>query len=342
MRKVRYFDVLRVFAFALIIYFHMLMELVEVNYFTLEGVGRAYCSPNLHISMLAVALFFMLSGACLYVSTDKDTFSAKEFYLKRFQRILIPYYIVYLMYLCFKLVTLGGFDGVFTIYIAPWRWVFTLLGLDEYVSMLGFPTFTLGIGEWFLGCLILVYAVFPLIRQLMRRFGSWFMVAATICYIIYVLNYPFVHGIHTDFFAKLYEFLLGMYLARYLKPVKGLPAAVCLALVLAFIFWPVSFPIALGFKITLLAAIIFVGTSFFEPYLQKTDMTAINAIVKYSFEIYLVHHAVIFAMTDYAGAAGLITSPFAIACLTIAELIVIVLLAIFVKKLSTAIISIIK
>jgi hypothetical protein len=63
--------------------------------------------------------------------------------------------------------------------------------MDSWVSMHGISTFSLTIGEWFLGCLILLYLIFPLLRFFMIKSEKFFFIIATGIYLIVLFHYDF-------------------------------------------------------------------------------------------------------------------------------------------------------
>ena len=104
-------------------------------------------------------------------------------------RILIPFYILYIVYFLFLLFQSHSVHNIFPEGIPAWRIVFTFLGMDSWVSMHGISTFSLTIGEWFLGCLILLYLIFPLLRFFMIKSEKFFFIIATGIYLIVLFHY---------------------------------------------------------------------------------------------------------------------------------------------------------
>ena len=92
-----------------------------------------------------------------------DRFSLKEYVIKRFVKVLIPYYLVSIFVFMGKMILDHG--NAFAEKEVPlWSVLLTALGLDGYLAEYGVPTYHLGVGEWFVGCLVLMYLVFPLLR----------------------------------------------------------------------------------------------------------------------------------------------------------------------------------
>lgn len=129
--------------------------------------------------------FFCISGTVLYYNYPK-IISFKKFYYKRWKSIFPPYYICFL-YFFLK----NAFINQKLYYKGHWaKLLFTLLGLDGYLSY-RIETYYI-VGEWFLGAIIIIYVLYPLLLWLMRKniFIIYFIVG--VFYIImYKTNYYF-------------------------------------------------------------------------------------------------------------------------------------------------------
>ena len=212
MKRIRYFDLLRCVSFCFIIFYHMVIQLHLSEICSLESITSLFSNSNMHIATLGVAVFFMLSGASL-VYTTKNDFDLKKYYKKRCLRILIPFYLTYFVYLLAKIVVHHSLQGIFPEKIPTWRAFFTILGMDGWVSMHGIATFSLGIGEWFLGCLIVLYLVFPLLRSLMEKNAKLFFVCATCIYVLTAFFYQ-EPQISKDFWG-FFRFHANCFLSRW-------------------------------------------------------------------------------------------------------------------------------
>jgi len=118
-----------------------------------------------NLTMISSPLFFAVSGASLACSTPRDRgMNLATFIRKRFLRIFPVFYIAYV----------GATAISFLIHRsvgtnAPlWHIVFSFIGFDGLLLALGVPTFY-KVGEWFLGCIIGVYALFPLLHWIWRK-----------------------------------------------------------------------------------------------------------------------------------------------------------------------------
>ena len=322
-----YLDLLRFLAFGMITFFHMLMQLAFDEYIYVTPLEPFYTNANIHIATLGVTLFFMISGAGLMLSCRKSSLYSsggsnggnsrngssnsngrinwRAWYARRFRRIFIPFYILYLICLVGRHLV-GTTSQVFEKGIPAWRFVFTLLGMDEYAYMCGLTTFTMHIGEWFLGCLVVLYALFPLLYTAMKKNRALLMGIATILYLALVFFYPFRIEMHVNIVMKLYAFVLGMFwLSEDPPPLLAKQTAGNFFLVLSVLLLAAALlsPVPLGIpdelKTTILACAVFIIARECEPLIAKCGWlcTGLQRFSTVSYEIYLVHHVVIQAVS---------------------------------------------
>lgn len=168
-----FFDVLRIVAILLVITSHYsyMFDNSTVLYFPREyltgGIGR-----------LGVSLFFMISGALTYLSLRSST--TLEYYRRRAISVLVPYNITWI------------FMGLLILALTPF-FVYPYLPLQELLNgqrsllslvptILGFDHYLHGVygihtayftGEWFIGCIILLYILSPLLFGAMIRSPGW-------------------------------------------------------------------------------------------------------------------------------------------------------------------------
>ena len=138
---------------------------------TLITFPREYLTGG--IGRLGVSIFFMISGALAYVSLTR--YSLREYYVRRTCSVLIPYNMVYFTAALILLVL-----GLYFRYLRnPLEQLMngeknviaflpTLVGIDHYLhGIWGMETAYLT-GEWFIGCIILHYAIAPLVFRIMQ------------------------------------------------------------------------------------------------------------------------------------------------------------------------------
>ena len=283
-------DILRAVAFLAVLIFHFATER------GMRGAPVDYSMTYGHFSVaaVAVAIFFILSGFGLMLGAKKkEKFSVKEFYLKRFLRIMIPYYLVSVVYLVFLFIRAGGYP--FDRSVPAWRMVFLIPGMSSYLSYHGFPCVDMGIGEWFLGALVLMYLVFPLLKICLDRWNHGFFIVMALAYLTWVFIYPFDMPEYTGFSVKLFAFLFGMWTAKNFSTMKlwAVPPA---ATVLILSFLPLSFPQKIEYWITADAVCLFIILFAMEPWLSKLPERIrrfLRLFGTLEYALVLVHHIVI-------------------------------------------------
>lgn len=303
-QRFHYIDVLRVMALFLIVLYHFETDIITSGLFDLQAAGIFYETANIHMAKVGVTLFFMVSGFGLMLS-GLHSFSLKQFVKKRVVRIYIPFYVVSLLVYLAKRVMVGGkvFEG-----IPAWHIVYTILGLDGYLAEYGIETFSLGVGEWFIGCMIGMYLCFPVLRWAMKKSANITIAVATISYLVIVAIYEGVVPPHYFFFIKIYDFILGMYFATRLQ-VKDLQKVqgnqgkgisrhkwlhvACVIAVVGLLLLPITIPVKPEYVHTVFCALVFLCAFWLEfvPFARCVFAgKPIAAISKYSYEMFLIHH----------------------------------------------------
>ena len=344
--KVRYafMDVVRFVSMIGIVYYHMVVSLYLCGIRQYESISPMFENKNMHVATVGVGLFFMISGAGLMLSTkDKEHLNLKEYYLKRFLRVLVPFYLVYALYIVwFLIVTHQGLGAIYDGDIKPISFIFTLLGMDAYISSFGIPTYSVGIGEWFLGALVMMYIIFPILRWALLK-NKWITLGCmSIYFIIIIIVYPvfpFANVVpgFTNFLCKVYEFFLGMFLITVVDKIpKWLKLYVTIPVIGFFLIYPLKLPINQNLMIlieNLAFMLLFMGLEGFFNKIPRV-IKAVTACCGISYEFFLVHHKVIDYMTlQHIGV------PFSnkdILVLFVEEFFVILLLTIIVKVILTA------
>lgn len=330
-RRIRYYDLLRVLSTALIIYYHFMVELWIEDIYPDYKILPLYSTPNISVATVAVAIFFMLSGAGLTLS-NSDKFEAGKFYLKRVKTVLVPYYVTTVIYFIFKYIT------------AQENWIgamlnrggiYALFGAGEFARINGSPVISTGIGEWFLGVLIIIYVLYPVFRYMMNKIPYLFFAACTAFYVAYIYNYTInMPPVYMTIPACAYLFIVGMYLAKYFKEFPKKMMLVSIPVCTFFITnkWPLGLNQAL--VIALCSVMLVISVSFLEPYLQKTKGKVLSFLAGFSYYLFLVHHVVIYIITPIMKDS--VTNKFGVLALVAVDLIVmaaVALLVMFITKM---------
>lgn len=297
-KRLYYLDYLRFLSFGLIIFYHMLIQL------SLDGVREEakiaflYENANMHIAVLGVNLFFMISGAGLMLSS-KDSLDIAKYYKKRFIRILVPFYIVWCIYCLQKL--LAAAVPPFTPRPPLWTFLFTIGGMDEYWRMAGLNTFSLGIGEWFLGCIMMIYIIFPLLHFMVKKHPFITGTAATIYYLLLTWFYPFeTIPANMNFFTRIYPFILGMLLVCLKREIPGWTALFTLPVCIVFLVLRTPLPLPAEWKGMMFTLAIYLLFAALDPVFSHAKILNAQMLLfsDYSYEIFLVHHITIYTVME--------------------------------------------
>jgi len=284
-------DFIRLVSLFLIILFHYNIQVISS--------GKAYAvigwvnSRNIDMGQLGVGIFTILSGYSLMMSAQKKDFSILEFYKRRLVRIFPSFYIAYVISLIMVIIINGGI----TFQAHPLAFILTLIGFDGYFNY-KITTFYL-VGEWFLGAIISLYILFPILRKTILKLNHLSMLFFIL---ISYFNHKFYSTIYEidewcNIFSLLVLFCYGIYANLYSSHANVFFNIIILIICLPFIIYPVidyiiifkfAFCISL-FSLTLI--ILNVLPSFLKP-------SFIINIAGSGFQIFLVHHIIIAIMVS--------------------------------------------
>jgi peptidoglycan/LPS O-acetylase OafA/YrhL len=249
---------------------------------------------------LGVSFFIVISGGGIYNSI-KSHFSPLVFYKKRLLSIFPTYYVAYIVTALFLFLFAGRvvFQGDFS------KVIWTFLGLDGFLSQRT-PTFYL-IGEWFIGFIIFMYLLFPLIKffYVKNRFFTFLIAVIISALSIHYNNFmyeniPFWNK--RDIWnptARLPEFVMGMILFEAIADGK--------TRLLKILFF-VSISVVLGYaihdhrdmvinefrNIPLFMSSLILLVTFYQyglTFLHGNNI--VSFFSKYSFLAFLYHHQIL-------------------------------------------------
>ena len=204
-------DIVKFFSMIVVFLFHFFSEGQVYLFIDFSKILSFLSNGFISLGVLVNVLFFMISGFLLSLHYDGDV---KKFYKKKIIRILIPYYILYII-LYVKNAYFSKKILLFSLFEIP-KLFFTIFGIDTYLSFLGFKTLSMGIGEWFLGCLIVYYFLFPLLY----KYGKCDRIKIQLLVIIYfVLTYfNFMNiPINQNILINAFNFYAGILIFDYYK-----------------------------------------------------------------------------------------------------------------------------
>lgn len=209
-------DYLRAFAVMTVLFTHsfglIFLEKIEVHNFQtyillLLGALQPY----------AVSLFITISGFVLSLNYY-GSFSIRRFYLRRFQSAAVPYVVFSLIFLIVSMLypvkVSGGETGVHSRNI-----IYMLL------------TATVDNRLWFMTLIIQLYALYPLIISIYKRFEKYGPIILSASLLIQIVYHSVYVSTATDFFelfnwlrifpSNIFYFVLGIYCGRNLERMRS-------------------------------------------------------------------------------------------------------------------------
>ena len=178
-----------------------------------------YWAFNSFVSMGAIAMtgFMILSGFVLFYSyKDKDLGKIKDiklFYLKRIITIIPLYYAIATMHVFYQI-----HYSIISI-----KDVLVLLPVEAFglQSTLSLFSVSHNVGTWFISCILICYAIYPFLQNLVLQMTKKARVIAIIVLCLILFYIPIVRlyfhlestAIYANPFYRLIEFFIGMILA---------------------------------------------------------------------------------------------------------------------------------
>ena len=213
-----YLDLVRALAAILIVITHF------NNPYMLGHPVFMYEPFGIYVGSLGVSLFLIISGAALmYTYGESDKLDCRHFYYKRFIGIYPMFWIAFILANAFLFLRNGGH----VLASAPkWSLIFSVLGIDGMVANTSFPTFYT-LGEWFLGFILIYYALFPLLRCGVKKHPIITVIIALALYAATLILQPTIFGLPSDLLmtTRLPELLFGMYFIQYIQKVPTVAGA---------------------------------------------------------------------------------------------------------------------
>ena len=285
-KKIFYLDFIRTVSMIIIVTYHFFVHFAENNITWIKILS------NGKWGMIGVTLFFMISGASLIYNYG-EKINIKEYAKKRFLGIYPMFWLAYIF--TFVYIFYGSKTVLFGD-LPKYKLLMPLFAMDGYLSPYTQTPYL--IGEWFLGCIVLIYILFPLLRIAIKKYPKTFFIISTIINfgtIIFFKNG--IMPINKNLIVCTYSFILGMYIVMYIKEFKCWQMIISLLLALGIYIVPLK-EINLNIQ-TLFANFIgynlFIVLAYIGQKLEKIDiMPKIFALMsKYSYAVFLVHHYII-------------------------------------------------
>ena len=188
-------------------------------WYSKSALSQLVSFANGYVGEMLVTVFFVMSGAVLYYNHPQVE-KPIAFYKKRARSIYPGFYLCFgFFYLVNVLTTKCLF---YLPDVAPWKLLFSLLGVDGYLLDTGLSVFAPNwylVGEWFLGALLLLYLVYPLLCRGLQTKTTTLCTAgaAVLLFLLQAFADCFLIKGFRGFFSCLFAFLAGMLLIRHQK-----------------------------------------------------------------------------------------------------------------------------
>ena len=216
----------------------------------------------------------------------QENLDIKKYAVKRFVGIYPMFWMAYIIAFAYFCVKNHMMPGTGTPKV---NFIFTILGLDGMLAAY-IPTFYI-LGEWFLGTIILMYLLFPLLRTGVNQKPVLTAAAVLVIYAVMFLLEDRVN-ISIIVLTRLPEIVFGMYFVRWGKKVDWKMA------LSAFLILIVNGVVAPSWSSMLQTTYVgiasFIVLVFLSYYLKFSACEKFcDVISKYSYAIFLVHHVII-------------------------------------------------
>ncbi|CAE6702682.1 acyltransferase [Paraburkholderia aspalathi] len=260
-----------------------------------------YQYPNTHVAGnigflgvgfgdLGVTLFIILSGAALMASNPNRP-QISDYLKKRFLAIFPAYWVAFIAATIFCLVLNGHLNdsGEY------WKFLISLVGMDGFL-LYRIPNYY-AVGEWFVGFIIILYFIFPILRTIMLKSALALPIAIAIIFF-------FAHRIYGQYFdlpetrnpiMRIPDLMFGMFFIQYAIYNKKYLLLLSIAAIVALKYWnpavsPLIYLFIVGVPVFCLASAIAESVPF-----PAWTVRLVAFLSKYSFLAFLVHHQLIYA-----------------------------------------------
>ena len=285
--KKTYINILKIVAIWMVFNFHYTIIIGKEEFLYWFANGDWGC--------VGTTLFLLISGNSL-ARKYGEKLNVKEFYKKRWLAIFPMFYLCYFIAFVLHRIIL---QNDISAGVEPWTFIFTLMGADNYMYLVGVPTFAI-VGEWYTALIVAIYILFPLIQLLYRKKH---IIGTILILVMYGLNLVFDIGPVIDdahLITGVTVFWIGMLTYKYEEKIQKAPLpAKIMVVVLALVLMFVKLPGVMLLYKNLFGILIFITFMFIGKLIDSVKEPAvIGFLCKIEYGIYLCHHAVLYVMSS--------------------------------------------
>lgn len=251
------------------------------GYFTLPHKLFTSTLPlGIYLGDFGSSLFFIVSGASLALTVPAEQ-SPAQFYKRRARAVYPLFWLAWFVVFSYRFVAHpGSFGGARTVTL-----VLTLLGLDNFAVAAGWVgTDFACVGEWFLGSILFLYLLFPLLQRALRKAPvlTW-VVTLLVCIPLHMQGWD--NGLVA---VHIPEFLFGMTFLTMKDRLKAV-------LVPLFVLGLMNLHVDEKLLCSMFSAFVFIAlAAVAAPLLDKPLPRAVCAkAAKLSYAVFLTHHVII-------------------------------------------------
>ena len=234
---------------------------------------------------IGLAWFFLLSGAALCLQWQ-GRFDARRYFVGRAAATYPAFWLGFGALFLYGEVLHGNNAD-----IPRWRVIFSVLGLDGYLAPVTVTFYK--IGEWFLGVILILYLVFPLLLRCMETAAHRRVLA--LCMAVLAVVWPLVcpapwEAGHTVL-GRLPAFALGVWFGTLLKK-NALPSyRLYIGLAVCPLLWVDEVPrLAV---LLVLASVLFWAVYAAGQHVPAPLCPALRRLAGWCYGVYLVHHVLL-------------------------------------------------
>lgn len=272
--------------------------------YSLSSFKPFYKFANGDFGALTVTVFFIITGYALYLS-NSEVGNIKRFYYKRFKSIFPTFWLVWLIFYIKDVIKVR-----YPFYAGnPLKFLLTLIGQDGYFSQRIITYYE--VGEWFLGALIFVYLLYPLLVKFINKKPFALLIVLVVLYeIIIVFKVPVISPGFPGIIESCLKVYIGMLLAKYLVLETKELIVPSVLLLIPYLFIDIPISQETGIVSILLGTSLFIvlynlATLLFKIKYIKNISTFIGSI---TFEMFLFQHKVILIVKDLIVTSTIINS----------------------------------
>lgn len=178
-------------ALMLILWHHLFYEKPETGWLVFQTALLA---------KVCVGIYVILSGYGLAESIKHKKLDIASFFKRRLVKLYMNYWLIALIFIPIGVLFMGRtLEGVFGEY-AYFKLFIQMLGLHMYTSV----SYGYNATWWFMSLIIVLYAIFPLVFPLTKKFKLWFL---AFCAVLLFVPIPLVND-------WIFPFAVGVYLSQ--------------------------------------------------------------------------------------------------------------------------------